>query len=306
MKTLRFLFCLGVLFFGLMANTDCDDSNRHHSDEPDCKVGDFKVCSTGLLGVCSVGVRTCENGQYSACEQEVQASAEICDDRDNDCNGIADGQCSIDLNSMPEYDGHYYSWSDSMINTKELKVSGHGHVNGISEYPLPERQSAFITFDLTQFEGDWNNVYGLSLNLYPNFILTGPYIVPPTPPTAISVRLWDLNNDYSNVADCSYSIVCTATCTTTITPDGCQFPEFTSSEVLFSLFPVGDGWYGLSDADKPIFKQLLENHAGEKVTLWLDYDAAWNYYIMDETPAYDYRLDQTILAPPTLSIEYSE
>jgi hypothetical protein len=47
------------------------------------------ACSTGLPGVCAAGVTHCSAGAL-ACQQDVQASAETCDAKDNDCDGLVD------------------------------------------------------------------------------------------------------------------------------------------------------------------------------------------------------------------------
>jgi hypothetical protein len=50
--------------------------------------GDF--CMTGKSGVCAAGVSQCQVGGTIACKQQVPASAEKCDNLDNDCNGVVD------------------------------------------------------------------------------------------------------------------------------------------------------------------------------------------------------------------------
>jgi hypothetical protein len=47
------------------------------------------MCSTGKLGVCSVGTTFCGAGSIK-CLQNVQPSAEVCDGLDNNCNGQVD------------------------------------------------------------------------------------------------------------------------------------------------------------------------------------------------------------------------
>ena len=47
------------------------------------------ACATGLQGVCAAGTKKCSNGNI-ACQQNVTASAEVCDGLDNNCNGAAD------------------------------------------------------------------------------------------------------------------------------------------------------------------------------------------------------------------------
>ncbi|MEW5849789.1 MAG: MopE-related protein [Myxococcota bacterium] len=46
-------------------------------------------CSTGQLGVCSLGVTQCSNGAV-VCVATNQPSPEVCDGRDNNCNGTVD------------------------------------------------------------------------------------------------------------------------------------------------------------------------------------------------------------------------
>jgi hypothetical protein len=51
--------------------------------------GGGAACNTGLPGVCSAGVLTCTNGAL-VCQQTTQPSPEVCDGKDNNCNGQVD------------------------------------------------------------------------------------------------------------------------------------------------------------------------------------------------------------------------
>ncbi|MGV3619285.1 MAG: MopE-related protein, partial [Archangium sp.] len=51
-------------------------------------------CSTGQMGVCSAGTRTCQSGTLN-CVQNTMSSAELCDNLDNDCNGAVDNGFNI-------------------------------------------------------------------------------------------------------------------------------------------------------------------------------------------------------------------
>jgi hypothetical protein len=68
----------------------CDgkDNNCNGSvDEGD--PGGGSACGTGLAGVCSAGTFHCQAGQVK-CVQNQGASAEVCDGKDNNCNGGVD------------------------------------------------------------------------------------------------------------------------------------------------------------------------------------------------------------------------
>ena len=48
-----------------------------------------QACVTGKVGVCAAGTRICTVGSL-ACQQSVQPSVELCNGRDDDCNGATD------------------------------------------------------------------------------------------------------------------------------------------------------------------------------------------------------------------------
>jgi len=64
-------------------DNDCDGA------VDDGNPGGGNACSTGRPGVCAPGATVCTGGALS-CQQNVQASAEICDGVDNDCDGSVD------------------------------------------------------------------------------------------------------------------------------------------------------------------------------------------------------------------------
>jgi hypothetical protein len=64
-------------------DNDCDGA------EDEGNPGGGGACATGLAGVCAAGTTNCTDGLL-LCDQNVQASAEICDGEDNDCDGSED------------------------------------------------------------------------------------------------------------------------------------------------------------------------------------------------------------------------
>ncbi len=54
-----------------------------------CQPGDQQPCGESE-GDCEPGVSTCRNGQWGPCEGELGPTEEVCDQRDNDCDGLTD------------------------------------------------------------------------------------------------------------------------------------------------------------------------------------------------------------------------
>ena len=74
-----------------------DDNCDGQTDEGN--PGGGASCNTGKNGVCAAGVTDCQNGQLG-CTQLNTASSEVCDGKDNDCNGsIDDNITSVACNS---------------------------------------------------------------------------------------------------------------------------------------------------------------------------------------------------------------
>jgi hypothetical protein len=69
----------------------------------ECQTGETRSCNTGLLGVCADGTETCDaNGFWGACVQDFQSSSEVCDGKDNDCDGDTDESCLNNAPSIPQ------------------------------------------------------------------------------------------------------------------------------------------------------------------------------------------------------------
>jgi len=110
----------------------CDGSNSFSGlcYESGCTSGDTLVCSTGLPGICSAGVKTCVNSVWGSCVANQQAlSLDICGNGfDDDCDGAtdcSDSDCSslsscegATLSSIDDEDG------DGLLDTWELQYFG--------------------------------------------------------------------------------------------------------------------------------------------------------------------------------------
>jgi len=84
--------CLSIFFFAM---TGCGGSNEPTTKQ-DCQPGQTETCYSGPAehagkGECKKGTRTCSaEGKWGACKDSVLSSKEVCDGKDNDCNGQVD------------------------------------------------------------------------------------------------------------------------------------------------------------------------------------------------------------------------
>jgi hypothetical protein len=75
----------------------------------ECAVGDKHACGS-MVGECKQGLQTClPSGTWSECVGEVKPAVEVCDGKDNDCDGLTDlgpVKLLLDNNTGP-YEGHW-------------------------------------------------------------------------------------------------------------------------------------------------------------------------------------------------------
>jgi len=94
----------------------CDglDNNCNGSTD-EGNPGGGGACTRGQPGVCSAGTRVCQSGAL-ACVQNAQATAEVCDGLDNNCNGAVD-------EGFPDTDG------DGLANCVDPDIDNDGAMN---------------------------------------------------------------------------------------------------------------------------------------------------------------------------------
>jgi hypothetical protein len=73
-------------------DNDCDGQIDEGCN---CVNGQTQICYTGPggtqgVGLCKAGTATCVNGNWGSCTGQVTPAAEICDGKDNNCNGQTD------------------------------------------------------------------------------------------------------------------------------------------------------------------------------------------------------------------------
>ena len=127
---------------------DCDDNNPNFSAVcPDCTKKNYTGCACkGVAancysgeaqwlgkGLCQAGVQLCKTGFWSDCKGETLPTPEVCDSKDNDCDGLIDegvlsscGTC--DLSCTKQKIGPDFGNPFDIKDKKGLKLNKKGHI----------------------------------------------------------------------------------------------------------------------------------------------------------------------------------
>ncbi|MDC0746481.1 MopE-related protein [Polyangium mundeleinium] len=165
-----------------------DDDCDGQADESN--PGGGAACTTGLQGVCAAGTQTCTSGALS-CKQNVMPSTEICDGKDNDCDGLIDETVPNIVSIFSEtFANNAAGWglgTEWQIGAAKVS-SGHGY-----GYPDPAADHT-LTAD--------NGVAGVVLGgnastvVHAAYYLTSP-IINTSGTGFVTMDLWRwLNSDY--------------------------------------------------------------------------------------------------------------
>jgi hypothetical protein len=85
----------------LCGNKQDDDCNGQIDDGCVCKDGETRACYTGTKetrkrGECKDGLQRCVQSRWEECSDDTPPQTEVCDGKDNDCDGIVDNLTNAD------------------------------------------------------------------------------------------------------------------------------------------------------------------------------------------------------------------
>jgi len=83
---------------------------------------------TSGVGICKSGAQHCQKGKWTACSGEIVPAKEVCDGKDNDCNGKIDDTLTV-YRFYPDADGDGFGDKKKQPVVKCVFSAPKGHVN---------------------------------------------------------------------------------------------------------------------------------------------------------------------------------
>ncbi len=136
---------------GCPAGQDCDDTNPNFAVVcPDCTTGNHAGCACkGVAancysgeqawigkGVCQAGVQLCKGGFWGECNGESLPTPEVCDGKDNNCNGLIDegvlsscGTCDMSCTQQKKGPDYGSGFNPGKDNSNGMGLDKNGYLS---------------------------------------------------------------------------------------------------------------------------------------------------------------------------------
>ncbi|NOZ85984.1 MAG: formylglycine-generating enzyme family protein [Deltaproteobacteria bacterium] len=173
----------------------CNQETKTCEVRQKCKEGDKKQCGQTDLGECSYGVQTCTGGTWGECKGAVLPVKEICDGKDNDCNGTPDDNNAASSCQAPADEclngichesssvscGYFIGDKEAGRTTEMCKIEAGTYYIGQDPKPMNLNEAVFIDrFEVTnlrykKFFEEKGKTASLLPDCTPDYPKTPPY-----------------------------------------------------------------------------------------------------------------------------------
>jgi hypothetical protein len=137
----------------------------NETNETDCEGDETRPCGTDV-GVCEFGIQACVNGTWGSCEGGVGPGVEVCNQLDDDCNGVVDnvdGGDSVEAAACQCYGGNVPNATEvcnAIDDDCDGEVDGITRQCGPSEEQVNAPQGMCVFGTSVCSEGGWGECVG--------------------------------------------------------------------------------------------------------------------------------------------------